>query len=139
MQLDYLIDTYLNKEQWHESRLEPWAAKEHYKRQLDRGNSKFLHGTDDEIVGYLEIYWLDSQQLGKIVNKKFFDVLAENLIDGDFVYVASSYLEKEYRGQGYIHDLNQDMKDKHKDRDYVGIIYEEHNTGSFKFYKKGEI
>ena len=66
-------------------------------------------------------------------------MLAEDLTEGDFVYVASAYLEPEVRHKGYIYDLNRMMKEKHKDRDYVGIVYEDQNTGTFEFYKKGEI
>jgi len=137
--IDYLIDTYKNKEDWHDTRMKDWQVKEHYQRQLGRGNIVFMYDDNDEPVGYLEIYWLDNKQLGKMINKKFFDVLAEDLTDGDFVYVASAYLEPEYRNKGYIYDLNRLMKDKHKDHEYVGIIYEEQNTGNFQFYKKGEI
>ena len=140
MELDYLVDTYMEKEDWHNGRLPNWAVKEHYKRQLTRNNVTFLTGAEDDIIGYLEIYWLDNQQLGKIINKKFFDVLAENLVHGDFVFVASAYIEPEHRNKGFIYDLNRKMKAKHKDRNYIGIIYEDaHNQGNFSFYKKGEI
>lgn len=139
MKLDYLIDTYNNKEDWHTTRMEHWQVKEHFRRQLTHDNVTFMTGTDDEIVGYLEIYWLNKYQAANVMNNKFFDVLEENLTEGDIVYVASAYLEPKYRGKGNIHDLNRMMKEKHKDRNYVGIMYEQHNTGTFKFYKKGEI
>lgn len=138
-ELGYLLDTYFHKENWHDGKLNEQQAEEHFSQQLERDNITFMKGNEDDIVGYLEIYWLDNRQLGKIINRKFFDVLAEDLTKGDFVYVASAYLEPEFRNKGYIDDLKRMMKDKHKDHDYIGIIYEEQNRGTFKFYKKGEI
>ena len=140
-ELKYLLDTYFNKEDWHEERLSKESAKIFYQRQLDEKNIVFLKSSNkEEILGYLEIRWLDKEQLDRIINQKEFNAFNENLTDGDFVFVSSAYIEPEQRNKGNVMKLNQMMKDQHADRDYVGIIYENgYKPGKFKIYKKGEI
>jgi len=140
-ELDYLLDTYFNKEDWHKERLSPESAEVFYRRQLEEKNIVFLKSSNSEkILGYLEIWWLDKEQLGRIINQKEFNAFNEDLSEGKFVFVASAYIEEGHRNRKHLHRLNQMMKDQHKDRPYIGIIYENgHDTGNFKFYKKGEI
>ena len=95
---------------------------------------------NDVPIGYLSIWWLDNDQASRLINKKPMHAADENITDGDIVYVSNAYLEERNRNQGNIKRLNQMMKDQHKDRDYVGIIYQDgYNKGEFSFYKKGEI
>lgn len=140
-ELEYLLDTYFNKEDWHEERLSKKSAEIFYQRQLNEKNIVFLKSSNkEEILGYLEIRWLDQRQLGLVINQKEFHAFNENLTDGDFVFCSSAYIEPEHRNKGNLHRLNQMMKDQHAGRDYIGIIYEDgHKPGKFSFYKKGEI
>ncbi len=139
-ELEYLLDTYYNKEDWHEERLSPESAEVFYRRQLRKKNIVFLNSSNkEEPCGYLEIRWLDQEQLSRIINKQEFHAFDENLVDGDFVLVIAAYIEPNYRNKGNLMKLNQMIKEQHKDRDYVGVVYEDCKTGKFSFFRKGEI
>ena len=138
-ELDYLLDTYYNKEDWHESRLPQAEAKQYYEEQIKNKNIEFLKDKG-KIVGYLEIWFLDKEQTERIIAGEFFDCLKENITDGLIAYVQTAYIEKEHRGKRNLMKLNKDLQYKHKDGDWVGIMYQDgHNKGSFTFHKRGEI
>ena len=139
-ELDYLLDTYFNKEDWHTERLSRESAEIFYRRQLEQKNIVFLKSSNnEEIQGYLEIWWLDQRQLSLVTEGKEFHAFNEDLVSGDFVFAASAYLEPAYRNKGNLKKMIQMMKDI-QDHEHVGVVYEDgQNEGKFSFYKKGEI
>lgn len=136
--LDYLVDTYLNKEHWHQTKLSEEQSRAYFQKLLDNDNVVLMR-IEGKPVGYLSIWWLDQRQLTRLYNGEEFHAADENITDGDFVFVSGAYLEKKYRGKGNIKILNQMMKDTHKDKDYVGIVYEDAGKGKFVFNQKGEL
>ena len=137
--IDYLVDTYLFKEDWHSSKLSEPFARQYFQKLIDSNNAVVLR-EGAEPIGYLSIWWLDQQQMADMINGKHVHAADANITDGDFVFVSNAYIEPQHRKKDNIKRLNQMMKDKHKDRDYVGIIYQDgHNKEEFSFYKKGEI
>lgn len=137
--IDYLVETYLTKETWHKSKLSQELAYQYFNKLIDGKNVVVLK-EDGKQIGYLSVWFLDQEQLANLINKKPIHAVDENITDGDFVYVANAFVEKEHRNKDNISILNQMMKDQHPGRDHVGIIYQDgYNKGEFRFYKKGEI
>ena len=137
--IDYLVDTYLFKEDWHSTKLAEPLAREYFQKLIDSNNVVVMR-EGAEAIGYLSIWWLDQDQIARKLNGKDVHAVDENITDGDFVFVSNAYVEPQHRNKKKINSLNQMMKDKHKDRDYVGIIYQNgYNKKEFSFYKKGEI
>ena len=137
--LDYLVDTYLFKEDWHQSKLSADFARDYFRKLISINNVVVLR-EDDEPVGYLSVWFLDKDQLARLINGDDFYALDEDITDGDFVFVSNAFIEHGKRNRGRINKLKNMMKENHKDRDYVGIIYQDgYHKELFSFYKKGEI
>ena len=137
--IDYLVETYLTKETWHETKLSRDLAYQYFNKLID-GKNVVVMKEEEKPIGYLSVWFLDNDQTSRLINKQPMHAADENITDGDIVYVSNAFVEERYRNKGNINRLNQMMKDQHKDRDYVGIIYQDgYNKGEFSFYKKGEI
>jgi hemolysin-activating ACP:hemolysin acyltransferase len=135
--IEYLIDTYYNKETWHKTKLPKDTARKYFTKGLENGNIVILK--EEEPIGYLSVWFLDNEQAARVINRKPFHAADENITDGEIVYVANAYIEEEHRGKGNIRKLKEAMKQLHSDREYVGIIYRDSTNEKFSFYKKGEI
>jgi len=137
--IDYLVDTYILKEDWHNSKLPEEVARQYFHKLID-GKNVVVMRDGDKPIGYLSVWFLDQEQLVRKLNGQPLHAVDENITDGDFVFVANAFIEERHRNKGNINRLNQMMKDQHEDRNYVGIIYQNgYNKGEFSFYKKGEI
>jgi len=137
--LDYLVNTYLLKEDWHQSKLDEEQARVYFSKLID-GKNVVVMKENDVPIGYLSVWFLNNEQTSRVLNKQPMHAADENITDGDIVFVSNAFVEERHRNKGNINRLNQMMKDQHKDRDYAGIIYQDgYNKGKFSFYKKGEI
>ena len=137
--LDYLLDTYLFKEDWHETKLSADFAKRYFSNLIEAEQVVVLR-EEGEPIGYLSVWFLDKEQLAKLLNGETFHAFDEDITQGDFVFVSNAFLEHGKRNRGRINKLKSMMKDNHKERDYVGIIYQDgYHKERFSFYRKGEI
>ncbi len=137
--LEYLLDTYYNKEKWHETKLPKDIGRTYFTKGLKDKNVVVLREADD-IIGYISVWFLDNEQTARVISGQRFDAVDENITEGEIVFVANAYVENQFRHKGRIMELNQAMKDAHPDHEYVGIIFQDgFNKGKFSFYKKGEI
>jgi hypothetical protein len=137
--IDYLVETYLLKEDWHQSKLDETQARVYFQKLIE-GKNVVVMREGERPIGYLSVWFLDNDQASRVLSKKPMHAADENLTDGEIVFVSNAFVEERYRNKGNIKRLNQMMKDQHEGRDYAGIIYQDgYNKGEFSFYKKGEI
>jgi hemolysin-activating ACP:hemolysin acyltransferase len=137
--LEYITQTYYEKETWHETKLPKDIGRTYFTKGLENKNFVVLR-EEGLPIGYISVWFLDNEQTSRVISGQAFHAVDENITDGEIVFVANAYVEKEHRHNKKIMQLNQAMKDAHKTHDYVGIIFQDgFNKGKFSFYKKGEI
>jgi hypothetical protein len=137
--LEYITHTYYEKEHWHETKLPKDIGRAYFTKGLKNKNF-VVYRENDEIIGYISVWFLDNEQTARVISGQRFDAVDENITEGEIVFVANAFVEKKHRHKNQIMRLNQAMKDAHPDHEYVGIIFQDgFNKGKFSFYKKGEI
>lgn len=137
--LEYITHTYYEKETWHETKLPRDIGRSYITQGLKDKNFLVLR-EEENIIGYISVWFLDNEQTSRVISGQRFDAVDENITNGEIVFVANAYVEEKYRHKGRIMQLSQAMKDVHKTHEYVGIIFQDgFNKSKFSFYKKGEI
>ncbi len=116
-----MMDTYYKKEDWHDTRLTHKQAAIYFSRAIATKNIVFEQ-VDGKIVGYLEIWRLDKDQLARIINDDNIDVLNENLTRGEFVFVNNMYVDEQYRGRSIARRIKRVMENINANYPYLGVI-----------------
>ena len=122
--LTYMMNTYFNKEKFHRKLLSHNDAALYFSRAIATKNIVF-EVIDQNIVGYLEIWRLDKEQLAKIVNYENIDSLHENLTRGEFVFIAGLYIDKAYRRKSIVQKLKRKMEDIQSNHPYLGVVMDD--------------
>jgi hypothetical protein len=136
--VDQLVDIYLNKELWHKTKLSPEIAKEFYEKLYNNGNI-IVELDGDKVVGYIEVWSLKYDDAVKILDDKPFHAMDEDISSGDYCYIASIYIDKEYRKKARNMVLTLKKKaEKMNPQCSVVIINEQKRGGRYRFYKRGD-
>lgn len=92
-QLTYI---YHNFENWHKNKLNEEDANKYHERLLMQGNI-LTYVKDDKLIGYVEVWKINYDQLGRILCEKPFFVFDENITDGNIAYIHNMWIAPESR------------------------------------------
>lgn len=135
--VDQLVDIYLNKELWHKTKLSPEIAREFYEKLYNNGNI-IVELDGDRVIGYIEVWSLKYDDAIKVIDDKPFFPMDEDISSGDYCYIASIFIEKEYRKQARNMVLTLKKKaEKMNPQCSVVIINEQKRGGRSRFYTRG--
>ena len=139
--IDQLVDIYLNKELWHKTKLTPEIAKEFYEKLYNNGNI-IVELDGDKVIGYIEVWSLKYDDAIKVIDDEPFFAMDEDISSGDYCYIASIYIDKEYRKQAkkscnMVLTLKK-KAEKMNPQCSVVIINEQKRGGRYRFYKRGK-
>jgi len=94
--VDQLWDIYENKETWHKNRIGKTEADKYHTKLYALGNI-VIHYDNDILAGYGEIWYINYEQLGRIICGEHFSAYLEDVQSGYIAWLANAYVKPEYR------------------------------------------
>lgn len=92
-----LTNIYLEKENWHKSKLSKEEADHYHERLLMNGNI-LTYVTNGELLGYLEFWLIDFSQFGRLVCNQPIMTDTENLLNGNIALINNMWVAENERG-----------------------------------------
>lgn len=130
-----LTNNYLSdNEPWHKHKLSEQEANEYHERLLMQGNIITII-KDNELKGYLEIWKINYEQLGRIMCGLPVYALEENITDGNIAFVNNGWID---HGEYIYKNLLFQMKERFSDCEYVARRRFKYNE-NFKVYPMGQL
>ena len=93
--IDQLWNIYQH-EDWHKNRLIKAEADKYHTKLYALGNIATCYD-NDILVGYAEIWFLNHEQLGRIICGEHFSAYLEDVQNGYIAWLANIYIKPEYR------------------------------------------
>jgi hypothetical protein len=75
-----------------------------------------------KVVGYVEFWKVNAEQLKRILNKEPFDIGKEDIGSGDICHIHNIWIDGDYRGNGVIRGFKEQLERLHFDY-YSGTEY----------------
>lgn len=88
---------------------------------------------DDELKGYIEVWRLNYEQLGRLMCGETIFAFDENITTGEIAYVNNGWIAETYRNKEICKHLERMFIDKFKDCKYVARKRYKYNE-TFKVY-----
>lgn len=87
---------YLNCETWHKNKLSEADANVYHERLINQGNI-LTYVEDGILIGYVEVWRINYDQLGRILCEVPFYVFDENITNGNIAYIHNMWIKPEHR------------------------------------------
>lgn len=129
--LTYLMTTYFHKLPYQDKKLSANDAALYFSRAIATGNIVFHYNSDNDIIGYLDIWRVDKDQLARLFNYECVDCIHENLTRGEFVFISDLFVEPEYRGKSVARKLKRSMEQIQRSQPYLGVVMDD-----FKYQRR---
>ena len=91
-----LVRIYHEEEPWHQTKLSQEEAEKYFKVLLEKGRI-ITYTHEESVVGYVETWRINYEQLGRIICKAFFSAYTEDVETGNICYVANIWVHKDFR------------------------------------------
>lgn len=91
-----LTFVYKNYEYWHKNKLSDEDSDLYHERLLMQGNI-LTYIENDKLIGYVEVWRINFEQLGRLLCEIPFYVFDENITDGNIVYIHNMWISPEHR------------------------------------------
>lgn len=91
-----LTHIYLTQEKWHKNKLTVEQSNEYHERLLVQGNI-ITYVVAGIVVGYLEYWRINTEQLGRIIIGQPILTDKEDILNGPIAYVNNMYIDVNYR------------------------------------------
>lgn len=135
--IEQLTNIYLNKEFWHKNKLSESEANLYHERLLMQGNI-ITYIRDNELLGYLEYYRINFEQLGRIMCNY---TLAHNedLLSGNIAFINRMWIREDYRNSIPYITLSKEFLIKNKDANMFVAIQNHKKHKPFQIYSRDEL
>lgn len=134
---EQITDVYFSHEDWHVARLTRHKANEYHERLIMQGNIITVI-ENNALIGYVEVWKIDYEQLGRLFCELPFDPSDENINDGTVAYIANLWCDPAKRSNQINSRLFQEFIARFKDCDFVAGRRTNRNH-SFKSYPMAQI
>ncbi len=94
MIIEQLTNIYYEKENWHKDKLSKEDANKYHERLLMQGNILTVV-KDNELKGYIEVWCINYEQLGRIMCGIPIYAFQENITDGEIAYVTNGWVDND--------------------------------------------
>jgi len=95
--ISQLVDIYLsNEEYWHKNKLPRQESERYFDCLLKKGNIIY-YMQNEELVGYVEFWRINYEQMGRLLCKEVFLPMEENINDGKICYLSNTWIKPECR------------------------------------------
>ena len=133
--INQLVRTYYNEETWIKKPMSRKDAFNYHKRVVAKGNV-IQCTAGNRLVGYVEFWRVNYEQLGRIVCNTGFSAYHENTVDGDICWLYGMWIDEEYRQGKVINKLKKELWEQTKNCKY--ILGKEHKRNNrIRIYKGG--
>lgn len=110
-----LTEVYFRYETWHENKLNYKNALVYFKVLLLSGNI-LVEEDKGLLVGYLEFYRVNNEQLQRLLDKNnTFHASEEDITNGNICYVANAWVRNHYRNSWVFKKLQRRCKEANKE------------------------
>jgi hemolysin-activating ACP:hemolysin acyltransferase len=94
--IQQLNDIYFTYETWHKQRETLCGITNYHNEQIDKGNLR-VYVEDGEVLGYFEVWKVESHQLERILNNEKFIAPFEDTTTGNIAYLANLWIVNDDR------------------------------------------
>jgi ribosomal protein S18 acetylase RimI-like enzyme len=112
-----LVDLYCNCEYDTRGTLTELEAMRYYSKMLGHGRIQMIM-EEMNMVGFIESWRLDMEQLGRVVCWTRFSALEEDVTEGPVAHISDIWVRPDKRGQGVTEKLIDMFKQANHDADY---------------------
>jgi len=113
-----LCRVYFNEEGWHKAKLSEEEATKYFDNLLEKGNIIYYE-EKGKLLGYVEFWRINYEQLGRILCHASFSSYLENVQTGNICYFANCWIDKDQRGKREVFKiLKFKFFNKNGDSDY---------------------
>lgn len=91
-----LVDIYFKEEWWHKNRMSQEKAYNYHKQMYEQGNIQ-VYEDMGLVLGYYQVYFVNSKQLEDLVMNRPFHELTEDIRNGNIAYLANLWIDKPFR------------------------------------------
>lgn len=130
--IEQLTNIYETKETWHKNKLSKEEANIYHERLLMQGNIITIV-EDDILKGYIEIWKINYEQLGRLMCGETIFAFDENITDGIIAYVNNGWISPDYQNTKMAKKLEDSFKDRFKDCKFIARKRHKYNE-AFKVY-----
>ena len=127
-----LTKIYLEKETYHKNFLSVEDANKYHERLLMQGNIITIV-ENDELVGYIEVWRINYEQLGRLMCGKTIFAFDENITDGNIAYVNNGWIDEGYQNTEISKKLEIKFLEIFKSCDFIARKRHKYNE-AFKIY-----
>lgn len=115
--VNQLVGIYYSIEYAENRVLTELEANHYYTHMLRHGRvNVYLEG--DKVVGFIESWRLDTEQLGRVIIWDNFSALKEDVNEGPIAYISDMWVDPDYRRSNITNMLIDMFKESNKDADY---------------------
>ena len=131
--LDQLWEFY-QEEKYHKNRIDKVEADKYHDKLIRTGN--ILTVSEGNILcGYVEIWRLNYEQLGRIICGEWFSAYLEDVQHGNIAWVGNTYIRPEYR-KGEVYNMLKDrFREVTKDCRYYSGRAQRKSAWMIKMFK----
>lgn len=138
MIVESLTDTYLNKENWHKNKLSKEQSDEYHERLLVQGNI-LTYIKDGELVGYLEFWRINTEQLGRIVCGIPVYTDEEDILSGNISFINNMWINPDNRHSNVFEVLACMFLSRNKDSEYFVAMRRLKHSHPIQVYRRDEL
>lgn len=129
---EQLTFIYEQVETWHKIRLSTADANVYHERLLMQGNIVTIV-EDGVLKGYIEVWKINFEQLGRLLCGISVYVYDENITDGNIAYINNGWIAEDYQNTDMARKLEAKFTEQFKDCIYVARKRQKYSE-AFKVY-----
>jgi hypothetical protein len=133
-----LTKCYLTQQPWQEFFMPEKDAIDYFGKMIDRGNIISIV-YENELLGYVESWKINFEQLGRLVCKAPFFTLEENTTDGEICFLANIWINSDYRRGLIFKSMEIEFFKNNSDCEYYCGFALRKGTRPTKVFKKSQL
>lgn len=133
-----LTEVYYREENWHLNRLSKEEANLYHRTLLNMGNI-FTYVANDELLGYVEFWRIDREQLSRLVLNETVYALQEDISNGEIAYINNMWITPTQRNGHVFNILSQLFLENNKDATHFITFRGTKHNKPMQVYKRDEL
>lgn len=133
-----LTDIYLNKENWHKSKLSKEESDLYHERLLVQGNI-LTYIVSGKLIGYLEFWRINFEQIGRLMCGHPIMIDKEDILNGNIAYINNMYIDLKHRNGEAFEMLGAMFLSKNKDADFFVTFRRLKHNSPIQVYTRQEL
>ena len=115
--VEQLVHIYKTEDYYQRGNLTDLEIRRYYSKMIAHGRIQLYMETCN-VVGFIESWRLNYEQLGRVVCWHDFSALEEDVNNGDILYISDIYVAPHKRGNGIVKILMEMLENSNRDALY---------------------